>query len=319
MSKIIANPDSFNQYIPEKMLFRTNEISQISNSLKNSINTFVYGPCGSGKSSLIKQAIGNSNTRSKAIYIDCSLYQTTNSILREILSEKGLKSPIRSRSNYELIERLEEIKKKNHSIIICLDHFQDAKEPEIVGKLIGIGLNVVIVSDTEESIVTLDSRTRASIASIIAIPSYSVEQTFEILKQYADQALAPESHTDSIIRKVAELCNGNIALGINAIKTAAFKAESENRKAIEERDIPELDCPKFSRDEKVLLEILREWKSLPSSRLFDFYVQKSRHPKGERSFRNYMESLCAKGLVKAVGKKRGRIYEIGEEDSAGKA
>jgi hypothetical protein len=48
MSKIIANPDSFNQYIPEKMLFRTNEISQISNSLKNSINTFIYGPCGSG-------------------------------------------------------------------------------------------------------------------------------------------------------------------------------------------------------------------------------------------------------------------------------
>lgn len=58
------------------------------------------------------------------------------------------------------------------------------------------------------------------------------------------------------------------------------------------------------------MKILEEWRSLPASRLFDFYVQRARYPKGQRSFRNYMENLCAKGLVKAVGDKRGRIYEI---------
>jgi len=41
-------------------------------------------------------------------------------------------------------------------------------------------------------------------------------------------------------------------------------------------------------------------------------LQSVRHPKSERSFRNYMESLCFKGLVKAIGEKRGRIYEIVE-------
>jgi len=55
---------------------------------------------------------------------------------------------------------------------------------------------------------------------------------------------------------------------------------------------------------------LQQWKSLPASILYDFYVQNTRHPKGERSFRNYMENLCSKGLVKAIGEKRGRIYEV---------
>jgi len=49
---------------------------------------------------------------------------------------------------------------------------------------------------------------------------------------------------------------------------------------------------------------------LPARRLYDFYIQNTRHPKSERSFRNYMESLCSKGLVKAIGEKRGRVYEI---------
>lgn len=98
------------------------------------------------------------------------------------------------------------------------------------------------------------------------------------------------------------------------MKVSALKAESENKKAIEETDIQINDCPiKLSQDEKVLLKILEKWKSLSASRLYDFYVQKARHPKGERSFRNYMESLCSKGFVKAIGEKRGRIYEVVED------
>jgi hypothetical protein len=48
---------------------------------------------------------------------------------------------------------------------------------------------------------------------------------------------------------------------------------------------------------------LQEWKSLPASRLYDFYVQNTKHPKSERSFRNYVESLCSKGLVKLLARR----------------
>jgi len=42
---------------------------------------------------------------------------------------------------------------------------------------------------------------------------------------------------------------------------------------------------------------LEEWKSLPSSRLYDFYAEKAKHPKGRRSFRH---NLCSKGHVRII-------------------
>lgn len=125
--------------------------------------------------------------------------------------------------------------------------------------------------------------------------------------------MAKWSYTDTVIRRIAEKAKGNVALGINLLKLSAINAENMGKRTIDETDIPENNCPvRLSRDEKVILNILKNWKSLPASRLYDFYIQNSRYPKGQRSFRNYMASLCKKGLVKAIGEKRGRIYEIVE-------
>jgi Cdc6-like AAA superfamily ATPase len=139
------------------------------------------------------------------------------------------------------------------------------------------------------------------------------------LKDRAEKALAKGTYSDQVIKKIAEKIKGNITLGMNALKLAALQAEREGKKAIEESDVQiNEDCPpKLSEDEKFLLKILEEWKSLPASRLYDFYVQSTKHPKGERSFRNYMENLCSKGLVKAIGEKKGRIYELVDSNVEG--
>jgi Cdc6-like AAA superfamily ATPase len=175
---------------------------------------------------------------------------------------------------------------------------------------------VVLISDEEENFSLLSENVRSNIPSIIRFQPYSIEQSLDILKERAEKALARWSYTDEIIKKIAEKIKGNIALGINTLKLSALKAERENRKMIEEKDIHvNDDCPvKLNHDERVILRILEEWKSLPASRLFDFYVQNSKYLKGERSFRNYTENLQRKGLVKAIGEKRGRIYEIIESE-----
>jgi len=75
------------------------------------------------------------------------------------------------------------------------------------------------------------------------------------------------------------------------------------------------DCEdeELSADERILMNILREQKSLASNTLYGFYSQRARHPKSRRSFRNYMQNLCAMGLVRNIGEKRGRVYEIVNE------
>jgi cell division control protein 6 len=319
--KIVTNSEILSQsHIPERLLHREKELAQLKSNITNSVNTFIYGPCGSGKTSLVKKAVQNfSSAKARAIYIDCSLYQTTNAILREMLSDR----PVFSRSNYDLLKRLCE-RAKNLKLIICLDHAEKLKQTEIISKFISLGFTVVIVSDNEDFLHAIDPWTRSNIAGMLRLEGYTAEQAFEILKERAEQALAGGSYTDELLRGIVEKSKENIALAINALKASALKAESEGRKAIDDVDadavLIEHDCPnKLTHDEKILLKILKEWGSLPASRLFAFYQEKASYPKGERSFRNYMQALCSKGLAKAVGDKRGRIYEIvGEDNDKGK-
>jgi cell division control protein 6 len=315
--KIVENSEILSQFhTPERIHNREKELAQLKTNIASSVNTFMYGPCGSGKTLLVKKALQNfSSAKGKVFYMDCSLYQTANAVLREMLSDR----PVFSRSNYDLLKRLCE-RAKNLKLTICLDHAEKLKETEIASKFISLGFTVIIVSDSEDFLHSIDPWARSNIAGIIKLESYAAEQAFDILKERAEQALAQGSYTDETIRKISEKCNGNIALAISMLKSCALKAEAENKKTIDEIDLEpiiiEHDCPeKLTLDEKILLKILQEWKSLPASRLFAFYREKARIPKGERSFRNYMQALCSKGLVKALGEKRGRIYEIvGEND-----
>ncbi|MBS7618974.1 AAA family ATPase, partial [Candidatus Bathyarchaeota archaeon] len=297
-SQILINPEVLSQsYLPEKLLHRDKEKAELTNNLKNFINTFICGPCGSGKTTLVKHVICNLNKKVIVAYIDCSIYQTTYSILKEILPRSEF---VLYRSNYELIKELLKYARKK-KFAICFDNFEKLKEKDLIARLMSLNLCVVLISDNEETLSLLSESVRSNIPSIIRLQPYTIEQSFDILKDRAEKALAKGTYSDAIIKKIAEKIKGNIALGINALKVSALKAESENKKTIEEMDIQiNNDCPiKLNQDEKVLLKILSEWKSLPASRLYDFYIQSVRHPKSERSFRNYMESLCSKGLVKA--------------------
>jgi len=309
---IIANPEYLSEkYLPEKLLHREKEKAQLANNLRNFISTLVYGSCGSGKTSLVKLAIRKlSGRKTLARYIDCAIYQTTYSILKEIIPRAPF---ILARSNYELLKELmREVKERR--FIVCLDNFEKLKDKDLIKRFLLLGLTVVLVTDEEENILLLTEDVRAKLSRLKLQP-YTVEQTFDILKDRVEKALTRWSYTDAVIKKIAEKVNGNIALGLNLLKLSAINAENKGKKAIDESDIPENDCPtKLSRDEKILLNILKEWKSLPASRLYTFYLQNSRHPKGDRSFRNYMRDLSRLGLVKAVGSKRGRVYELAEDE-----
>lgn len=80
----------------------------------------------------------------------------------------------------------------------------------------------------------------------------------------------------------------------------------------EQFDFDETDRKSLSEDDSTILQILKEKKRIASGVLYNLYCEHSEYPKGGRSFRNYMEVLCKKGLVKSIGDKRGRLYQIME-------
>jgi len=306
-------------YIPERVLHREKEINKLAACLKNSIDSFVYGPSGSGKTVMIKRVVEdfNESSKAKAIYIDCSLYQTTNAIFHEILL--SLNNIISSKSNYELIKRLKaKIRNIDSPLTICLDHFEHLKELETLNRILSLSLNMIIIAEAYDSYRKVNQAIKASITSLIEILSYTTDQVFEILMDRAEEALEKYTYSEDTIRKIAEASSGNVTLALNLLKSQALKAENEGKDSMDDVELNfENDCPndKLSDDEKTVIKILKEWKSLPGGRLFDFYKGQARYPKGERSFRNYMQNLCLKGLVKSMGDKRGRVYEIVEKPS----
>lgn len=313
-SKILINPEPLSQhFIPDELLHREKEIVQFSNTLSLT-NTFVYGPNGSGKTTLVKKAIENFNSTKKGmiIYSDCSLYQTTNAIFHEILS--SLNSIVSSKSNYDLTKRLKaRLRHLDCRVTICLDHFDFLKEIETLNRLLSLGLGLVMISESQDAYRKLDAFMKANITNMIEIPSYASDQTFEILLKRAEEALEKYTYSEETIRNIAVASSGNVTLALNLLKSLTLKAESQDKKSLDDVEFDfEIDCPNenLSRDERVIVNILAEWKSLPSSRLYDFYTEKARHPKGKRSFRNYMQNLCAKSYVRIIGEKRGRVYEI---------
>ena len=69
----------------------------------------------------------------------------------------------------------------------------------------------------------------------------------------------------------------------------------------------------LNEDCKTILQILDKKKKLPAGELFKLYKINSEFPKSERSFRKYMENLSNQNLVRAIGEKKGRIYELVEK------
>ena len=311
--RIIRNPEPLSaNYFPDKVIDRDEEISRLLSSMEIT-NTLLFGSSGVGKTLILKKAIEEYNSiNRKAIYIDCSLYQTTNAIFQEILFSLG--SIVSSKSNYDLTKRLKS--KINHlgiKVIACLDHFEYLKEVETLNRLLSLGIGLVIVAQSKDSLKRLDRRVRSTIINFIEVKSYTPEQTFKILLNRAQEALAEYTYSEETIRKIAESSKGNISFALNLLKTLAIKAENEGKDSIDDIELDiQTDCPdeKLSEDERILLQILEEKKALPAGKLFELYLHKASFPKSERSFRNYMRRLCVKGFVKSIGKKRGRFYEI---------
>jgi Cdc6-like AAA superfamily ATPase len=317
--KIAVNPEYLStNWRPDRVLFRAAEESMLNKALDNEIKTIVIGPFGSGKTSLIKRARESYNRGSigHAVYVDCSIYQTTYSVLKEILPKSEL---VFYRSNYELIRELRRYASKNRFTVI-FDNFEKLKEKDLILKLMSLGLSVVLVTDSEDALWDLDIKIRSNIPNIIKLEPYTEEQTFEILKRRAEKALSEESYSDEVLREIASHVNGNLTLGINSLKAAAIQAESRGSPTIAESDIdiPSLDIPSNRTDEKVLFDIVKKEKTIKSKPLYDSYAGQVHSPKSMRAYRNYMHSLCSKGLVRAIGDKRGRVYEfVGDNDVHG--
>ncbi len=301
-----------------KLLFRDDEIDQILFSMNNGINTYIYGSVGIGKTTAVKHVIEKFNdAKHKAIYVNCSRFQTEYSILQAIID--GINSIfvqkiiISSRSNSDLLHRLEKDRERKYTDlkIIMLDDIQSLKETEVVDHLLEMGFKLILISDEVRAINRLSAQAQSHFAYTILFKDYTEEQVLKILNYKAKHLLGEGNYKQSLVINVAKLCNGNIGYAESLLLASTVRAVSLKKECVDESDIPAIEKPEeISHDEKIILDILKEEHSMQSGKLYLMYCERTRFPKSERTFRNYMQNLCKKNLVKAVGTNKGRFYEL---------
>jgi len=197
--KIIVKPDVLlRSYLPKRLLHREKELQQLKDNTRNRINTIMFGPVGSGKTSLIKRTIEDLATEDIR-YVDCTLYDTAFSVLREILPSAKL---VLQRSIYELIKRLaKEARQKR--LWICFDNFVRLKDTNIITKVMSLGVNIMLVSNVERDAKILNTNVLSNIPCIVKLSSYTAEQSFDILMARAQEAFVKSSFTDELLVEIS--------------------------------------------------------------------------------------------------------------------
>ena len=308
-----------------RLLYREKEFEQISMSMTNGIHTFIYGSTGTGKTTTVKRAIEKFNgNKHKAFYVSCTNCRTEYSILKEIIdqinSQFVQKIFIETRCNYDLAKRLKKEREKTPSLkVVVLDHLQALSESKAVDCLIEIGFTIILVSDEQRAIAKLSPLSQSYFANSIHFGDYTLEQIAKILRSKADSLVGEGNYTESLISKIAQFCNGNIGFGESLLLASSMKAIESRKDSVDADDVPQISKSENgpSPDEKTILEILNQEHSLQGGELYKLYCERTKFPKAERTFRNYMRDLCEKDLVKAIGTNKGRVYEIRSLNAGG--
>ncbi len=213
-------------YVPEEFLYREAQMKSIGYAIAPGIeskqpqNIVCVGPPGTRKTTSFKKIIDQAEQISPSnlilAYINCRYTQTHYSVLAEIYKKMtGIEPPtsgIALKKVYEKIART--LVTKNKSMFVILDDADFLVSRKIFHDIVNnflrlheeypISIGLSTVRSTQCPL--LDGRISVFIPAIIKFPSYSWDETFEILNTRVKIGLYPNVVKNEIIEKNHRLC-----------------------------------------------------------------------------------------------------------------
>jgi len=310
--KIVMNHDVLlPEHLPSKLIFRDDEFRELETSVQNRVSILLVGPVGSGKTSIVK-LLQSKIGQERLVYVDCLVHDTEYAVLKAIVPS------VRAafmRSSFELIGELRRISQSNR-MAVCFDNFTRLEDMDVIDKVIALGVTVILVSSVERDLKLLGPNSMPRLRRVIHLKNYSSGEALRILRKRAEEGLARDSYNDDVLDAIVASTNGNITLGINVLRAAALKAETGGRSRIAREDLegilPRREEIEMSEDERAIMRILREKHAVEHKQLYNLYCQSVASPKQERTFKNYMQRLIGKTLVRVDFSDGQRTYKVVE-------
>jgi len=326
----ILKPD----YVPDEILHRDKEISEIVASLQPLINSrtpeniFIFGPPGIGKTLSVKyvlRQLEEYTSRIRTVYINCWEYDTRYGVLSAICNDLGEILPRRGLSSDEVLSKLVEAYTRDNlkGMVVVLDEFDRLfygirDESNVLYDLaratenLNINISTISISNYKDILTRFDPRIKSSLVShVIEYKPYDITALKDILRERARYAF----YSTALDKEVIPLCSaigvksgGDARVALAALWLAGKEAENEGADKvtvehvdmIRDRILPSVfnyaQKTELSEIEKKILDAIgdKEWVS---GQLYKRLKGMKRLKLTDRTFRNYIKRLHELGLI----------------------
>ncbi|MDG7043980.1 MAG: AAA family ATPase [Nitrososphaerota archaeon] len=259
-SSIIKNENILRiNYIPEKILYRDDQIIQLGQILSQVLrntkpsNIFLYGKTGTGKTVVAKFIMKKlteklNNEKTKLIYLNTRLAGTEYRLLVELATSLGLTIPFTGLSISEALSRiLLHIKQYKYNLVLFIDEvdflvktygddllYQLTRTGDVLDKT--LFLSLVGISNDLKFKDFLDPRVLSSLnEEEIIFPPYTVEEIKNILTERAKLAFTSGAVEESAINYCAALAgseHGDARRAVDLLRVAAELTERDGEERI---------------------------------------------------------------------------------------
>jgi cell division control protein 6 len=196
----------------------------------------------------------------------------------------------------------------------------------MIYNLLGIRkLGLICISESREPALGLEDRIKSRLnPRFINFDPYTEVELVDILKERALIALHAEAWNEAVLRRAAELSNGDARTAIQTIKNAAQFAEENSHKTIGIQHVEkaisdiknlrkEYSLKKLSPDHRLLYDLIKKHRTIMSGKLWSDYIKECEtrniKPIARRTFSHYMEKLKEMNLIQVErARVKGRIH-----------
>jgi cell division control protein 6 len=313
-SHIFANREVLSpHYIPQRLLFRDKQISEIEKALTPSLrgergrNVFVYGKTGTGKTSCVRWVIERVKElpiiKARISYVNCRIYNSRYRVLNKIASDH---MPIYAKRGYGVIDIYEKmvswIEEDGKILIVVLDEVDIVRDlDDLIYTLTRAnsdiksgGITIIGVSNKVNFKEILDPRSLSTLyENELVFPPYNSPELASILKERIGEGFKKGVIDDAAANLAAAIAakeSGDARLALKIISKAGEIVEEGNRNHVSINDVEE--AAKYAEEEVAyeLINTLPENQKLVVYALAIMSLQGSKYKRLDEGSDSYMLS-----------------------------
>jgi Cdc6-like AAA superfamily ATPase len=247
--------------------------------------------------------------------VNCWEHRSLYSVLQAIIDELKVLGAEAQDTNIKL-DRVRQALRGRPFVVILdeIDRPMPAQREQITCGLLNLPkVGLICIANSTQALAAMDAHVRSRLSPvIIELPAYSPQEIEAILTDRSQRALAPDSWTPAILRRITAASDGDARRAINILRQAAAAAEQAGRSRLDLRLInpilkrwhvlaKETRLTGVTEHEKMILQVAQTRGPLGTTALAQAYRTSCRvsglPPVTQRTFSKYLGRLAALGLL----------------------